>query len=199
MRSRPGTLALAVAIAALWAAACSSPPPPPPEASQKPATSYVIGAGDQLGVRVWKNPELSVDVPVRPDGMITVPLLSDVHAEGMTPEELSQLVTKELSEFIANPDVTIVVLQTGSKRAYVIGAVVRPGPVPLATNLRVVDAIAMAGGFGPFANRKHVRIIRHDMDSNEVTYGFDYDRYVAGKAPGTNIPLLPGDTIVVPD
>jgi len=175
---------------------CASSLPMPPEEAPGD-TTYRITAGDTIGVRVWKNPELSVDVPVRPDGMISVPLLDDLKAEGLTPQELKQVVGRELSEYISHPDVTIVVLQSG-KRVFVIGEVVRSGPIPLVTNLRVLDAISAAGGFGPFANTRKVRIIRKTEDG-EITYGFNYNAYVAGDAPGTNILLHPGDTIVVPD
>jgi len=188
---------------AIWAVgaalllACSSPPPPPPDSAEARAT-YVIGAGDLLGIRVWKNPELSVDVPVRPDGMLSVPLIGDLQAQGMTAEDLSTLIAHELNEYITNADVTVLVLKTGSKRVFVIGAVLRSGPVPLLTDLHVVDAIAQSGGFGAFADRSHVRIIRK-TPKGEVTYRFNYDAYVAGKAPGTNVQLQAGDTIVVPD
>ena len=159
---------------------------------------YVLGAGDMLLIRVWKNPELSVQGPVRPDGKISVPLLDDVQAEGLTTLELKEVLTRDLSEFVANPDVTVVVEAIGSKHVFVIGEVARSGPVPLGKDVRVLDAISTAGGFGPFADKKRVRIIRRS-GSGEVEYRFNYDAYVAGKAPGTNLLLVPGDTIVVPD
>ena len=158
---------------------------------------YVIGAGDRLSIRVWKNPELSVNVPVRPDGKISVPLLDDVQAEGFTAIELKEVITRELSEYVTNPDVTVVVEQI-DKRVYVLGEVARKGPILLANDLRVTDAISAAGGFGTYANKKKIKIIRR-TENGEVEYRFDYDAYVAGKAPGTNMLLVPGDTVVVPD
>ncbi len=159
---------------------------------------YLFGAGDILEVRVWKNPELSVEVPVRPDGMISVPLLDDVQAEGLTATQLKELVTKDLSEYISNPDVTVVLKQAGSKRVYVIGEVAHAGPLPLLSELRVLDVIAASGGFSAFADKDDVRVIRREGGS-EREYRFDYDAYVDGKAPGTNVVLRPGDTIIVHD
>ena len=159
---------------------------------------YVLGAGDMLLIRVWQNPELSVQGPVRPDGKISVPLLDDVQAEGLTTLELKEVLTRDLSEYISNPDVTVVVEAIGSKHVFVVGEVMRSGPVPLGKDVRVLDAISTAGGFGPFADKKRVRIIRRS-GSGEVEYRFNFDAYVAGKAPGTNLLLVPGDTIVVPD
>jgi polysaccharide export outer membrane protein len=158
---------------------------------------YVIGAGDQLTIRVWKNPDLSVAVPVRPDGKISVPLLDDVQAEGFTAIELKEVITRDLSEYVTNPDVTVVVEQI-NKAVYVLGEVGRKGPILLSRDLRVTDAISAAGGFGTFADKKRVKVIRR-QDGGELEYRFNYDAYVAGKAPGTNLLLVPGDTIVVPD
>lgn len=188
---------------ALLATACNvlmpaAVPPPMTEPSGPPA-EYVIGAGDVLGIRVWKNPELSVDVPVRPDGKISVPLLDDVQAMGLTTVELKTLLTQEMSEYIANPDITVVVNQMNSKRAFVIGEVRGNGAISLATETRVLDAIIGLGGFGPFANKKRVKVIRKGPDGQDIEYPFNYDAYVAGDAPGTNILLEPGDIVVVPD
>ena len=194
-----GRVAL-VATCALAVLACASQrggvAPRPPEA---PAGEYVIDSGDVVQVRVWKNPELSVEVPVRPDGSISVPLLDDVPAAGMTARELKDLVTRELEEYIAHPDVTVIVQQMNSKRVYVLGEVARSGPVSLATPMRITDAISVAGGFGPFAVRDSVKLIRREPGGGETEFVFDYDAYVSGRAPGSNLRLLPGDTIVVPD
>lgn len=170
--------------------------PPPQEAPV--AGPYRVGEGDVLAIRVWKNLELSVEVPVRPDGMISVPLLDDVKAAGSTTDELKAEITTKLSEFITAPDVTVVLLQANSKRAFVIGEVQRPGPVQLASQLFVLDVLSAAGGFTPFADENDIRIIRRGPDGQELEFRFDYDAYVAGRAPGTNIALQPGDTIIVP-
>ena len=181
------------------AAGCASQTALPPEFQARPADGpYVIGAGDQLQIRVWRNEELSADEPVRPDGRITVPLIDDVMAAGLTTEELKELISTELSEFITNPDVTVIVVAARSKMAYVLGDVVRSGPVQLLTEVRILDALTQAGGFNVFADRSDILLIRH-VDGVEHQFRFDYDAYVAGDAPGTNIVLLPGDQIVVHD
>jgi polysaccharide export outer membrane protein len=173
--------------------------PPPPEPDVMERDTYVIGHGDILRVSVWKNPELSVEsVPVRPDGKISVPLLNDIQAAGLTPEELKELVTRSLAEFVQNPDVTVVVTQVNSKRVHILGQVARSGAVPLTQDMRVLDAISAAGGFTPFADKGDVKIIRRS-GGGEVTYRFDYDAYLKGRAPEANLLLLPGDTIVVSD
>jgi polysaccharide export outer membrane protein len=146
---------------------------------------------------VWKNPELSVEVPVRPDGMISVPLLNDVKAAGMTADQLSAEITAKLEEFIAGPNVTVILLES-AKRVFVQGEVQRPGAIPLSTRLSVLDAIAAAGGFTPFADQRDIRVIRRGPDGRELEFDFDYKAYVGGRAPGTNIALQPGDMIVVP-
>jgi polysaccharide export outer membrane protein len=171
-------------------------PPGPDLAASGP---YIIGPSDVLSISVWKNPELSVKgVPVRPDGKISTPLVNDVQAAGLTTDELKNVLTRELAEFVTTPDVTVVVTEINSKRIYVVGEVVRPTTIPLTQDLRVLDAIAIAGGFNSFADRDDVHILR-EAGSELVEYRFDLGAYLAGKAPGSNLTLRPGDTIVVPD
>ncbi len=161
---------------------------------------YTIGVTDVLMINVWKNPELTVEaVPVRADGMISVPLINDVQAEGMTPEELKDVISRELTEYIGEPNVTVVVVQMNSRFVSVIGEVGQDTRVPLTRDLRVLEAIASAGGFGPFANKSDVRIVRRNADGSELEFQFDYGDYIRGRAPGSNIVLQHGDTIVVPD
>lgn len=197
MSGRTGTVTVAIALAVLLGCVGSGIPHPQEPPSLDKA-EYVIGAGDLLTIRVWKNPELSVDVSVRPDGKISVPLLDDIQAEGLTALELKEVITGDLAEFVSNPDVTVVVKAIGSKYVFVLGEVARSGPVPLGKDVRVLDALSTAGGFGNFADKKRVKVIRRE-EGREVEYRFNYDAYVAGKAPGTNLLLVPGDTIVVPD
>jgi polysaccharide export outer membrane protein len=172
-----------------------SPPPADPDPLAR--TTYVIGIQDLLSISVWKNDELNVRVPVRPDGKISVPLVDDVQAEGLTVMELKDVLTHELSEFITAPDVTVVVMEMRSKAVNLIGAVMRTGRIPMTHQLRVLDAIVMMGGFSQFADKSDVQIVRSMPDGSEQAYRFDYNAYTKGKAPGSNIVLHDGDTIIV--
>jgi len=160
---------------------------------------YKLGVMDVIRVSVWRNPELSVEVPVRSDGMVSVPLIDDIRAAGLTPPELKGVVTKELSEYVESPDVTIIVMQMNSRYVSVIGEVARENRIPLTQDLRVLEAIALAGGFTTFADKGDVRVVRRQSDGSEVEYLFDYNAYVKGNAPGTNVVLQPGDTVIVPE
>jgi polysaccharide export outer membrane protein len=192
---------LGVLASTLLLAGCAgrnlSPPPPDPDPMDREA--YRIGITDVLRINVWRNPELSVDVPVRPDGKISVPLVDDVQAEGLEPTELKEVITRELSEYVTEPNVTVIILQMNSRFVSVLGGVKGEGRVPLTRNLRVLEAIALVGGFTTFADKGNIRIVRRQPDGDEVEYRFDYDAYRKGKAPGTNIVLQSGDTIIVPD
>lgn len=181
--------------------ACGRTPlPPPPDPDPASRAVYRIGASDVLAVSVWKNPEVSLQqVPVRPDGKISVPLAGDVQAAGNTTDELKAKLTEALAEYITAPDVTVVVVQMNSQRVSVMGEVNRPGPVPLAVDTRVLDAISAAGGFTVFADRGRVRVLRQQSDGTVQEYHFDYDDYVSGSAIGTNFLLRAGDSVVVPD
>ena len=196
--ARIRTLSWAISVIALLSFACAGPPPSGDFEAKPTDGIYRIGPGDVIRISVWKNPELSGDVPVRPDGKISVALLDDVEADGLTTEELKDVIATELTEYISNPDVTVVVINAVSKRIFVLGEVMRSGPVPMHTELRVLDAISIAGGFSVFADRGDIRVIR-STSGVEQEYRFDYDAYLTGRAPGTNIVLQPGDTIVVND
>ena len=173
---------------------------PPPEPDVLARETFVIGQADELKVTVWKNPELGVEeVPVRPDGKISVPLLDDVQAAGLTPEELKELLTKSLAEYVSNPDVTVIVTTVNSRRVHILGGGIgRSTAIPLNQDMRVLDAIAIAGGFTNFAKKDDIRILRR-QGGGLVEYRFDYDAYLRGQAPEANLLLQPGDTIVVPD
>jgi polysaccharide export outer membrane protein len=171
---------------------------PPPEPAPGERESYVIGIPDVLRIVVWKNPELSVEVPVRRDGKISVPLVDDVQAEGLTPEELKEVLTEALAEFVTAPDVTVIVLQINSHIVTVVGGVARSGQIPLVRQMRVLEAIAMMGGFNVWARKNHVKIIRQNENAT-VEYIFDYGAFSSGKAPESNLLLQPGDTVVVPE
>jgi polysaccharide export outer membrane protein len=193
---RIGTVVCAAVIG--LAIGCSVPPPIPEPGGAGEREPYVIGVTDALKVTVWKNPELGGTVVVRTDGMISVPLLDDIQAEGLTPEELKEVITESLSEFVTSPDVTVVVVGMNSNSVSVMGGVARSGELPLQKETRVLQAIARMGGFSTWAKKDKVRILR-PTQQGLVEYRFDYGAYLAGKAPGTNLVLRPGDTIVVPD
>ena len=156
----------------------------------------MIGPGDVLQIRVWENAELSVSVPVRPDGKVSVPLLDDVDAAGKTALELKETLTEGFKTYVRSPDVTVIVTQINSKRVSIVGQVARPTSIALQGDMRVVDVIAMVGGFTPFADRSDIRVLRPNGTAM-AEHRFDYDAYLKGKNPQDNILLAPGDTIVV--
>ncbi len=198
MTTRFATPALVLALASGVVACASRVLPPPPEPDPMNLADYVIGAADQLRIDVWKNDELNVSVPVRPDGKISLPLLDDVQAAGLTPLELKEVLTESLREYVENPDVTVIVSEVGSPQVFLLGGIARQGPIGLTRNLRVLDALSVAGGFTQFADRSDVRVLRRTANGL-VEHRFDYDAYLDGEAPDGNFLLQPGDTIVVPD
>ncbi|MGK0486047.1 MAG: polysaccharide export outer membrane protein [Myxococcota bacterium] len=191
-------MAIAMALLSGMMLACAAPPPPPPpETVPGERRVYVIGVTDVLGITVWKNPELSTAAPVRPDGKISVPLLDDVQAEGLTPQELKEVLTEALSEFIAAPDVTVSVREMNSQSIYLLGEGVQGnGALSLRREMRVLEAIATMGGFTVWAKKNNIRILRKTQ-TGITEYSFNYGAYMAGKAPNSNIVLQAGDTIVV--
>ena len=168
-------------------------------AAVKTQEEYVIGPRDVLTIVIWKEPEISVPrMEVRLDGKISVPLIDDVQAAGRTPLQLKEELTTRLKEFITQPVVTVVVASVGSKLIYVIGEVSREGPINMQPDMRVLDAIGLAGGLNPFAGKGRIKIIR-SQGSAPAEFTFDYDQFVDGKNLSQNILLIPGDTIVVPE
>lgn len=161
---------------------------------------YRIGPGDLLAISVWQQPTLSLDgVVVRLDGQISFPLLDDVVAAGLSPAELKRHLSERLVEYITAPHVTVIVRQINSKEVYVIGEVNREGPIRLRGEMRLVDALSSAGGFGTFAARDRVKVIRSMNGSGPVEFQFDYPAFASGKDLEQNILLVPGDRIVVPE
>lgn len=154
---------------------------------------YKIGSEDVIQVRVWREPELSVEQAVRPDGKITLPLIGDVNANEVTPKQLSAEITEKLKEFINNPSVMVTVEQVRSKKFTITGEVNRPGSYPLLTTTTVLDALTNSGGFRDFANKKKITIIR----GNE-RFRFNYNDVIEGKHMDQNIELQNGDLVVVP-
>lgn len=201
MTNSKSTLAILwIALLAATAIGCAKPPtaPLPPEPPPGERSPYVIGIPDILKVDVWRNPDLTATVIVRSDGMISVPLLGDVQAEGLTPLELTEVISAKLSEYISTPDVTVTVERADSQTATVVGAVGRSGIIHLGREKRVLEAIAEAGGFTPWARKNSVVVLRKTPEG-QVAYSFSYGAFVTGKEPLANMVLAPGDTVIVPD
>jgi polysaccharide biosynthesis/export protein len=159
---------------------------------------YKIGAGDVLEINVWKEPEASVrGVVVRPDGRISMPLLKEVDVVGLTPVQLEKLITDGLGKVINLPDVTIVVTGINSKKIYVNGKVKKEGPIPYTYRMTVMQALSEAGGITDYAKRKAIYVLRNE-NGREFQFPFDYNAVLKGQKMELNIPLEPGDVIVVP-
>jgi polysaccharide export outer membrane protein len=165
---------------------------------QDPPNAYAIGLGDVLEISVWKNPDLSVTVPVRPDGRISVPLLGDVQAAGMTPLALKQTLTDGYKEYVTAPGVSVVVKEIHSRKIYVTGEVAHPGTYDLEPRGKLMQALALAGGLTPYA-RGRVVLLRDGRDGRqEKRMEVDLKSIINGKKPEDNLLLQPGDTLVVP-
>jgi polysaccharide export outer membrane protein len=168
----------------------------PVSATADPA--YRIGPEDVLNVSVWKEPTISNTVPVRPDGKISLPLINDVQAAGLTPGDLAGTITDKLKKFITDPQVTVIVTAVNSQRVYVLGEVARPGAFPMIPGMSVLQVLSDAGGFTAFANRKNIHVVRVE-NGKQVKYPFNYNEAMRGDKPEqNNIVLKPGDTVVVP-
>ncbi|HEV2178523.1 MAG TPA: polysaccharide biosynthesis/export family protein [Terriglobia bacterium] len=171
--------------------------PAPGKPSASAPANYVINAGDVLEIQVWKEPDISKAVPVRPDGKISLPLIDDVQASGLTAMDLTAAITEKLKKFITDPQVTVIVTQVNSQHIFITGEVNRGGTYPLLPGMTALEALASAGGFTPFASLKKIYVLRQE-NGKQVRYPFNYKKVLKGKDPGDNIILKPGDTIVVP-
>src|SRR5262245_23055127 len=159
-------------------------------------TDYVIGAEDVLNVVFWREKDLSAEVVVRPDGKISLPLLNDVSAVGLTPEQLAAVLAKAAIKYVRDPGATVIVRQVRSRKIYVIGEVNKPGAIALAGEMTVLKALAEAGGFLEHANKGDVVIVRVE-NGQERRFKFNYNDIVRGKNTPQNINLQSGDTIIV--
>jgi polysaccharide biosynthesis/export protein len=159
--------------------------------------TYIIGPQDMLNVSVWKEPDLSGIVQVRPDGKVSIPLLNDVQAAGLTTLKLSSQITVGLKKYVADPRVTVVVTAINSRRVYVLGEVTHAGSFALLPDMTVLQAISDAGGLTPFAHGKKIYVLRNE-GGQQVKYPFNYNQVLKGESPEQNFPLKSGDTIVVP-
>lgn len=159
---------------------------------------YVIGNSDLLGINVWKEPELSQSAPVRSDGKISLSLIGEIQASGLTPVQLKEEISAKLRAFISAPDVNVTVLQMNSQKFNVLGRVAKPGSYLLTATTTVLDAIAGAGGFLDFAKQKDIYVLRKDPQGKELRIPFNYKDVIRGKRTEENITLKPNDTIIVP-
>jgi polysaccharide biosynthesis/export protein len=185
---QPPPASAAKAVAAPQAAGPSVPVEP----------GFTIGPEDVLGVLVWREPDVSGDFTVRPDGMITLPIVRDIKAAGLTPIQLADRIQTAVREFITDASVTVVVRQMNSRKVFITGEVAKPGAYSLISSMTVMQLIAVAGGLTEFAEGKSISVMRIEGGQTK-TYPFDYKNVANGKKAGQNIALKPGDTVVVPE
>lgn len=159
--------------------------------------NYVIGPEDLLDVSVWKEPDLTRTVPVRPDGKISLPLLNDVQAAGQTPTQLAGHITESLKRYVSDPQVTIIVTAINSQRIYLLGEVTRAGAYPLLPGMTVLQAISSAGGLTQYAHTQKIYVLREGGNTQQKLT-FNYKDFLKGRNPEQNVALKVGDTIVVP-
>jgi polysaccharide export outer membrane protein len=165
------------------------------EALDVPGSAYEIGAGDVLHISVWDEPQLTETATVRPDGMISIPLLYDVSATGMTPDGLQKLLTDKLTRFVHKPRVAVTVQEIHSRMVFITGEVQRPGAYPLVSPMNVVQLVARSGGLTDFAKQKKIYVLRADKSTR---VDVNYEKVLRGQATQENVDLSPGDTVVVP-
>jgi len=182
------------------AAATSDDRVPAPASTAVPVVNpdeYMVGEADLLLISVWKEPELSRTVIVRPDGKISLPLVNELKVSGMTVSQVQDLLSNRLRAYIVDPQVTVTVSDVRSKNAFITGEVARPGAYPLLMPTTVLQLIAKAGGLSPFANRGGIFILR-EVNGKPARLPFPYKEVIKGKREDMNIELRPGDTVVVP-
>ena len=170
---------------------------PAKEPSSVAGPDYVIGADDNLHISVWKEPDLTNTLPVRPDGKISMPLLNDVQAAGLTSMQLAGSLREGLSKYLTSPQVTVTVTEINSRRVYITGEVTHAGALPLLPNMTVLQALSSAGGFTQFAKLKNIYVLRTE-GGKQVKHPFNYKEVVKGNLAEQNVVLQPGDVIVVP-
>ena len=195
---------LAALLMLLFAAAlCAAETEAPGPVKPLPVESYHIGVDDMVQVSVWHNPDLSVTVPVRPDGKISVPLIGDVAAGGRTPEEVAATIKEKLATYLRDPQVAVILTELRSNeylsRVRVTGAVRQPVSVPYRQGMSVLDAVLAAGGTTEFASADHSELFRKQPDGSVKTYDVRLEKIMKKGELATNFPLQPGDIITVPE
>ena len=208
MRSRTFFIATVLAAGLSCSAQSKGPATPPapvaapvaapahPAASASAKDTYIIGGSDVLSINVWKQPTLSGSLLVRPDGMISLPLVGDVQAAGLTPPQLAHEITERLWKYIQDPNVSVVVTAIHSKMIYMIGEVAKTGPVEMTPDMTLLEAISSAGGLTEFANKKKMYLLR-DVGGKRQKIQLHYKEALKGNQT-YDLPLEAGDTIVVP-
>lgn len=169
----------------------------PPDASVTLPPGYVIGVDDKLEISFWRDKDLSAEVVVRPDGRISLPLLNDVEAAGLTPEQLRDRVLQIAAHFVEDPSATVIVREVHSRRVFITGSVEKPGMYPLNGPMTVMQLIATAGGLKEFVGGRNIVILRRE-GTRDVNFGFDYQAVLKRHKLQQNIELRPGDTVIVP-
>ncbi|HEV8441353.1 MAG TPA: polysaccharide biosynthesis/export family protein [Methylomirabilota bacterium] len=191
----PGLLVLLVAVPVVaWAQA---PAPAVRDGKADARTDYQIGPEDVLDIAVWNNTSLSRTTPVRPDGKISLPLLNDVQAAGLTPMQLREVITKKLTEYMPNPEVSVIVREVNHFKVSVLGEVKKPGRYDLKGQTTVLDAIALAGGLNDFAARSRITILRNNGSSTS-RIPVNYNKIFSAGSEQENLVLQPGDIVLVP-
>lgn len=199
------TCALFVMLAGVTSAVAQQPSSAPAKpAAPAPAVTgvatpddYVVGPEDVLGVVFWRDQEMSGDITVRPDGRITLPLIGDMPAAGVRPEDLRAQIQAAADKYLSDANVTVVVRQIHSRKVYITGQVATPGPYPLTGPRTVMQLIALAGGISEYADSKNITVIRNESGKT-LSFKFNYQDVARGKNLAQNIPLRPNDTVVVP-
>lgn len=175
----------------------TAPNTAPGEVKPQDKSDYKIGPEDLLDVSVWNNAALSRTAPVRPDGKISLPLLNDIQAAGLTPMQLRDVIVKKLVEYMPNPEVSVIVREVNHFKVSVLGEVKKPGRYDFRSDATVLDAIALAGGFNDFAARSKIMILRNNGGATK-RIPVNYNRIVAASAEQDNFVLQPGDIVLVP-
>jgi polysaccharide export outer membrane protein len=195
MTNSTRAIALALLAASVLGGGIARAQAPPPV--ENPAASYIIGPDDVLSVLFWRDKDMSYDVVVRPDGKISLPLVNDIQAGGLTPSQLRDNVNTIARRYVEEPSVTVVVKQINSRKLFITGQVEKPGPYPMSGPTTVLQLISMAGGLKEFTDGKRILIMR-TKDGKQTGRVFNYRQVTSGKHLEQNIELQPGDTVVVP-
>ena len=184
----------------LWAVACAAIASilfiASSGAQPQAAPDYLLGPEDVLRISVWENKELTLDVVIRPDGKISIPLIQDVQAEGLTAAELASAIHLRIQSFIKDPQVSVIVTQVNAPKVFIIGNVTKPGPYPLRSETSILQALSLAGGFTQFASLRNIKLVR-GTGAKQVVRKVNYYNLIEDGGEGNYI-LKPGDTIVVP-